>query len=145
LIADDPDAPVGTWTHWLIWNFPAQSTGLPKGVPKVETLDDGTRQGRIDFRRIGYGGPCPPPERPHRYSFKVCAIDAGLDLRVGANRDELGRAMKGQVLAQGELMSKYGRYPCQGDQSWCLESLLNPTLTLEERGIVDAEGWLLGV
>src|ERR1039458_2244907 len=109
LIADDPDAPVGTWTHWLVWNIPAQSTGLPKGVPKEETLGNGTRQGRNDFRRIGYGGPCPPPGKPHRYFFKVYALDAKLDVRAGANKDELGRAMKGHVLAQGELMGKYGR------------------------------------
>jgi len=109
LIADDPDAPVGTWTHWLIWNIPAQSTGLPKGVPKDETLRDGTSQGRNDFRRVGYGGPCPPPGKPHRYFFKVYALDAKLDLRGGANRNELERAMKGHVLAQGELMGKYGR------------------------------------
>jgi hypothetical protein len=109
LIADDPDAPVGTWTHWLVWNIPAQSTGLPKGVPKEETLGNGTRQGRNDFRRIGYGGPCPPPGKPHRYFFKVYALDAKLDLRAGANRGELERTMKGHVLAQGELMGKYGR------------------------------------
>ena len=109
LIADDPDAPVGTWTHWLIWNIPAQNSGLPNGVPKVETLDDGTRQGRNDFRRIGYGGPCPPPGKPHRYFFKVYALDAKLDVRAGANKEELERAMKGHVLAQGELMGKYGR------------------------------------
>src|ERR1035437_3291824 len=109
LIADDPDAPVGTWTHWLIWNFPVQSTGLPKGVPKGETLGDGTRQGRNDFRRIGYGGPCPPPGKSHRYFFKVYALDAKLDLRAGANRGELEQAMKMHVLAQGELIGKYGR------------------------------------
>ena len=109
LIADDPDAPVGTWTHWLIWNIPAQSTGLPKGVPKVETLDDGTRQGRNNFRRIGYGGPCPPPGKPHRYYFKVYALDAKLELKPGATKEELERAMKGHMLAQGELMGKYGR------------------------------------
>jgi len=109
MIADDPDAPVGTWTHWLIWNIPAQSPGLLKGVPKDETLIDGTRQGRNDFRRIGYGGPCPPPGKPHRYFLKVYALDTKLDLKAGANRDELERATKGHVLAQGELMGKYGR------------------------------------
>jgi Raf kinase inhibitor-like YbhB/YbcL family protein len=109
LIADDPDAPVGTWTHWLMWNIPVQNSELPNGVPKVETLDDGTRQGRNDFRRIGYGGPCPPPGKPHRYFFKLYALDAMLDLRAGATRDELERTMKGHVLAQAELMGRYGR------------------------------------
>jgi len=109
VIADDPDAPRGTWTHWLIWNTPGQSRGLPKGVLKDETLDDGSSQGRNDFGRIGYGGPCPPAGRPHRYFFKVFALDAKLDVKAGANRNELERAMKGHVLAQGEVMGKYGR------------------------------------
>lgn len=109
LIADDTDAPVGTWTHWLIWNIPAQSAGLPKGVAKDETLGDGARQGRNGFRLIGYGGPCPPPGKPHRYFFRVYALDAKINLSAGANRDELERSMKGHVLAQGELMGKYGR------------------------------------
>ena len=78
-------------------------------MPKDETLRNGTRQGRNDFRRVGYGGPCPPPGKPHRYFIKVHALDAKLDLRAGAHRDELERAMKGYVLAQGELMGKYGR------------------------------------
>ena len=109
LIADDPDAPVGTWTHWLIWNIPLHSTGLPKDVPKNETLGDGTRQGRNDFRRIGYGGPCPPPGKPHRYFFRLFALDRRLDLKAGAGRNELELEMKGHVLAQGELMGKFGR------------------------------------
>ena len=109
LIVDDPDAPVGTWTHWLIWNIPAQSSALRKNVSKDETLGDGSRQGRNDFRRIGYGGPCPPPGKPHRYFFKLYALDAKLDLKAGATKNELERAIKGHVLAQGELMGKYGR------------------------------------
>ncbi len=109
LIADDPDAPVGTWTHWIIWNIPPQATHLPGGVAKDATLSDGTRQGRNDFQRLGYGGPCPPPGKPHRYFFRPYALDATLDLRAGAGRDELERAMKGHVLAQGELMGRYGR------------------------------------
>jgi Raf kinase inhibitor-like YbhB/YbcL family protein len=109
LIADDPDAPVGTWTHWIIWNIPPHNTGLPKSVPKDETLGDGARQGRNDFRRIGYGGPCPPPGKPHRYFFKLFALDAKLDLKAGAGRNELEQAIKGHVLAQGELVGKFGR------------------------------------
>lgn len=109
LIADDPDAPAGTWTHWLIWNIPAQSTGLAKSVPKNETLSDGARQGRNDFGRIGYGGPCPPAGKPHRYFFKLYALNRKLDLKAGASRKQLEQAMQGHVLAQGELMGKYGR------------------------------------
>ncbi len=109
LIADDPDAPVGTWTHWIAWNIPAGSAGLPEGVPKTESLGDGTRQGKNDFRRIGYGGPCPPPGKPHRYFFKLYALGAKLDLKAGASRSELESAMKGHVLGQAEVMGKYGR------------------------------------
>ncbi len=109
LIADDSDAPAGTWTHWLIWNIPAQSTGMPKSVPTNETLADGARQGRNDFQRIGYSGPCPPAGKPHRYFFRLYALNDKLDLRAGANRYELEEAMKGGVLAQGELMARYGR------------------------------------
>jgi Raf kinase inhibitor-like YbhB/YbcL family protein len=109
LIADDPDAPVGTWTHWIAWDIPASSTGLPEGVPKQEALPDGTRQGRNDFKRIGYGGPCPPPGKPHRYFFRLYALDAKLTLNPGATRHELERAMDGHVLARAEVIGKYGR------------------------------------
>jgi Raf kinase inhibitor-like YbhB/YbcL family protein len=109
LIADDPDAPVGTWTHWLLWNIPAGTVLLPEGLPKNETLSDGARQGRNDFKRIGYGGPCPPPGKPHRYFFKLYAVSNKLELKAGAGRNELERAMKGNVLAQAEMMGRYGR------------------------------------
>ena len=109
LIADDPDAPVGTWTHWVIWNIPAKQTGLAENVLKTDALADGTRQGRNDFRRIGYGGPCQPPGKPHRYFFRLYALDSKLDLRAGSSRGELERAMSGHVLAQAEVMGKYGR------------------------------------
>jgi len=109
LIADDPDAPVGTWTHWIIWNIPASATALPESVPKVGDAADGARQGRNDFKRIGYGGPCPPPGKPHRYFFKLYALDARLDVKAGAGRNDLERAMKGHVLSQTELMGTYGR------------------------------------
>lgn len=109
LIADDPDAPVGTWTHWIIWNIPAKTSGLPEGVPKVEETSDGARQGRNDFKRIGYGGPCPPPGKPHRYFFKLYALDVKPDVKAGARRDEVERAMKGHVLSQAEFMGTYGR------------------------------------
>ncbi|HUO61468.1 MAG TPA: YbhB/YbcL family Raf kinase inhibitor-like protein [Candidatus Acidoferrales bacterium] len=109
LIADDPDAPVGTWTHWVIWDIPAQATGLPEGVPKNESLSDGSRQGKNDFKRIGYGGPCPPPGKPHRYFFKLYALGSKLDLKAGASKAELERAMSGHVLVEAKLMGKYAR------------------------------------
>jgi Raf kinase inhibitor-like YbhB/YbcL family protein len=108
LIADDPDAPVGTWTHWIIWNIPP-GQALPEGVAKTDSLSDGSRQGRNDFKRIGYGGPCPPPGKPHRYFFRLYALSTNLDLKPGATRGELERAMKGHVLAHAELMGRYGR------------------------------------
>jgi Raf kinase inhibitor-like YbhB/YbcL family protein len=109
LIADDPDAPVGTWTHWIIWNISAKATVLPEGVPQLETLDNGARQGRNDFKRIGYGGPCPPPGKTHRYFFKLYALDARLDVKAGASRTELELAMKRHVLSLTELMGTYRR------------------------------------
>jgi Raf kinase inhibitor-like YbhB/YbcL family protein len=109
LIVDDPDAPGGTWTHWIIWNIPGQATTLPQGVPTIAVLDNGARQGKNDFGRIGYGGPCPPPGKPHRYYFKLFALDARLDLKAGASRSELEQAGKRHVLAQTKLMGTYKR------------------------------------
>lgn len=109
LVADDPDAPVGTWTHWVLYDLPASTTSLPEGVSKVDELGSGGRQGRNDFRRIGYGGPCPPPGKPHRYFFKLYALDARLNLKPGASKQEVEQAMQGHVLAEAELMGKYRR------------------------------------
>jgi len=109
LIADDPDAPVGTWVHWVLWNLPASAQSLPEGVAKREQLDDGTRQGRNDFRKIGYNGPCPPPGKPHRYFFRLYALDAKLDLAPGATRQELDAAMKGHILGEAEYMGTFRR------------------------------------
>jgi len=109
LIVDDPDAPAGTWTHWIIWNIPAQVTSFPEDVPIQESLPNGARQGKNDFGRIGYGGPCPPPGRPHRYFFRLYALDAILDLKPGAARGELESAMKPHVLAHAEWMGLFKR------------------------------------
>jgi Raf kinase inhibitor-like YbhB/YbcL family protein len=109
LIADDPDAPGGTWTHWMIWNIPAHQTALPEGVPAKETLENGIFQGTNDFRRIGYGGPCPPPGKAHRYFFRLYALDTALDLKAGARRQELAHAMKKHILAQAEWMGTFRR------------------------------------
>lgn len=109
LISDDPDAPASAWTHWIVWNIPPQTAALPEGVAKTEALDNGARQGTNDFGRIGYGGPCSPPGKPHRYFFKLYALDAMLDLKQDATRKELDTAMKGHVLSQAEVMGKYKR------------------------------------
>lgn len=109
LIADDPDAPVGTWTHWVLFNLPAHTTALPEGVTKVDEVPSGGRQGRNDFRKIGYGGPCPPPGKPHRYFFKLYALDKMLNLTPGARKQDVEQAMQGHILANAELMGTYQR------------------------------------
>lgn len=108
IIADDPDAPVGTWVHWVMYDIPPDVTSLPEAVPSSGTLDNGTVQGRNDFRRPGYGGPC-PPGGTHRYYFKVYALDTVLQKGPGLSKKELLSIMDGHVLAQGELMGKYSR------------------------------------
>jgi Raf kinase inhibitor-like YbhB/YbcL family protein len=109
LIADDPDAPVGTWTHWVLFDLPPSTASLPEGLSKVAQLPGGGRQGENDFHRIGYGGPCPPPGKPHRYFFKLYALDRNLDLNPGSNRLDLEQAMQRHILAQAEVMGKYRR------------------------------------
>ncbi len=111
LVVDDPDAPAGTWVHWVLYDVPAEARSLPSGVPRKETLVQpaGARQGRNDFGRIGWGGPCPPPGKPHRYFFRLYALDRRLDLPPGATREELDRAMKGHVLARAEVHGTYAR------------------------------------
>ncbi|HLI63808.1 MAG TPA: YbhB/YbcL family Raf kinase inhibitor-like protein [Terriglobales bacterium] len=107
LIMDDPDAPAGTWVHWVVWNMPASVHSLPAGVPKHERLSDGTQQGRNSFRKTGYGGPCPPGGATHRYFFRLYALDSKLNLAAGADRAQLDEAMQGHVLAQTEYMGTF--------------------------------------
>jgi len=109
LICDDPDAPMGTWVHWVLYRLPAAAQELPEGVPAQERLDDGTLQGKNDFKKIGYGGPCPPRGPKHRYYFKLYALDTVPDLPSGATKSQLLKAVEGHILAQGELMGRYGR------------------------------------
>ena len=109
LIMDDPDAPAGTWVHWVLYELPANTRDLSEGIAKQEQLPSGARQGRNDFGKIGYGGPCPPPGKAHRYFFKLYALDTKLNLKPGATKAELERAMKSHVLGQAELIGKYGR------------------------------------
>ncbi len=109
LIMDDPDAPAGTWVHWVLWNLPASAHELPEAVAKQDQLGDGTRQGRNSFRKIGYNGPCPPPGKPHRYFFRLYALDEKLALAPGASSADLQEAMKGHVIGQAEYMGTYRR------------------------------------
>jgi Raf kinase inhibitor-like YbhB/YbcL family protein len=109
LVCDDPDAPIGTWAHWVLYGLPADATSLPAGVPTEEVLETGTLQGKNDFKRVGYGGPCPPRGKPHRYFFKLYALDSALELEPGATKKTLEKAMRGHVLAEGQLVGMYQR------------------------------------
>jgi Raf kinase inhibitor-like YbhB/YbcL family protein len=109
LIVDDPDAPAGTWVHWVLWNLPVSVHSLPEGVPNSEQLDSGARQGRNDFRKIGYNGPCPPPGTTHRYFFRLYALDVKVELAPGATRQAIDAAMRGHILAQAEYMGTFQR------------------------------------
>jgi Raf kinase inhibitor-like YbhB/YbcL family protein len=108
LICDDPDAPMGTWVHWVLFNLPANADGLPEDVPASKTLRNGAGHGKNDFKRLGYGGPC-PPGGTHRYYFKVYALDTMLDCEPGITKAELLKAMEGHILAEGQLMGRYQR------------------------------------
>lgn len=108
LICDDPDAPMGTWVHWVYFNIPSSTHSLPEEVTPAQQPDQGGRQGTNDFQRIGYGGPC-PPGGSHRYYFKLYALDAMLDLDAGASKQQLLDAMEGRILAKAEMMGRYQR------------------------------------
>lgn len=108
IICDDPDAPMGTWVHWLVWNIPPTVYGMDEAVRPDAVLDKGICQGTTDFGRIGYGGPA-PPSGTHRYFFKVYALDTKLDLVADSVKPELEAAMEGHILAEGELVGKYAR------------------------------------
>ena len=108
LICDDPDAPGGTWVHWVLFNIPADVTTLQAGVSPDAFLKIGARHGKNDFRKLGYGGPC-PPGGTHRYFFKIYALDTLLSLESGSTKAQLLAAMKGHILAEGQLMGKYKR------------------------------------
>ncbi len=109
LVCEDPDAPRGTFTHWVIFNLPAESRELSEGVPAEATLPDGTAQGTNDFRKVGYGGPSPPPGKPHRYFFKLYALDQSLDLQPGATKAQFLAAAKDHVLGEAHFMGTYAR------------------------------------
>ncbi len=110
LIVDDPDAPGGTYVHWVLFNIPAAWTSLPAGFPAAERTADGVVQGINDFGNTGYGGPCPPVGHGvHRYFFKFYALDTILDLGAGATKADLETAMDGHVLADARIMGRYER------------------------------------
>jgi Raf kinase inhibitor-like YbhB/YbcL family protein len=109
LVCDDPDAPMGTWVHWVVYNIPPTTLEFKETMPKDANLPDGIRQGRTDFGSTGYGGPAPPKGKPHRYYFKLYALDSVIDLKPGATKVELMKAIKDRVIAEATLMGKYQR------------------------------------
>jgi Raf kinase inhibitor-like YbhB/YbcL family protein len=109
LIADDPDAPGGAWVHWVLYDLPATATELAENTPKSAQLSNGAKQGLNSWPHLGYGKPCPPRGKPHRYFFKLYALDQMLNLKPGATKKDVEAAMKGHVLAEGQLMGTYQR------------------------------------
>ena len=110
LIAEDPDAPSGTWGHWVVWNIPAMARGLPEGLPGRAELEDGTRQGITDFGWAGYGEPC-PPSGAHRYFFRLYALDTTLELPSTTRKADLERAMRGHIVSETALVGIYRHRP----------------------------------
>lgn len=108
LICDDPDASMRTWVHWVLFNIPGDMNLLTEDVPPLEVLENGALQGKNDFKRIGYGGPC-PPRGTHRYVYKIYALDEVLDMAPGISKETLLKAMEGHLLAKGQLVGRYRR------------------------------------
>lgn len=109
LIMDDPDAPRGVFTHWVLFDLPASVHALPEAVPKSERPDTGGVQGTNDFGKTGYGGPCPPSGSPHRYRFFLYALDQELGLSPGASKQQVLTAMEGHIVGEGQLVGTYQR------------------------------------
>ena len=111
VLCDDPDAPVGDWVHWVLFNLAPETRSLPENVARNAQFPGNAVQGLNDYNRVGYDGPCPPPGQKHRYHFKVFALDARLALDAKARKKDLLGAMRDHVLAQGDLMGIYARKP----------------------------------
>jgi len=109
LIVEDPDAPAGTWTHWVVYNLPAQTRAMDENTPKQGELPNGGFQGTSSFGSVGYGGPCPPPGRAHRYFFRLYALDTVLALKAGATKAGVLAALKGHILGEAQLMGRFKR------------------------------------
>ena len=108
LISDDPDASNGVWVHWVLYNIPAHIMEIPENLPREGQLENGTMQGQNDFKKIGYGGPC-PPSGIHRYVFKIYALDKELDLAPGATNKQLLQAMEGHILDRAQFLGTYSK------------------------------------
>jgi Raf kinase inhibitor-like YbhB/YbcL family protein len=109
MVVDDPDAPGGTFVHWVIWNLSPKFRSLGPNVSRLPELVDKSKQGKNDFGKFGWNGPCPPPGKPHHYRFRVWALDGVLALTPGSGAGDLERAIRGHILAEGSLVGVYGR------------------------------------
>jgi len=109
LICDDPDAPIMTWIHWVIYGIPADRRELKERMSTQEALDEGIMQGTNSWGRPGYGGPCPPGRTTHRYFFRLYALDRMPELRPGRRKKDLEKAIRGHILAETQLMGLYSR------------------------------------
>jgi Raf kinase inhibitor-like YbhB/YbcL family protein len=109
IICFDPDAPRGTWYHWLVYNISPKLTTLKGNLPKTDSIESGASQGINDFKHVGYNGPAPPPGARHRYYFRVMALDEKLPLPPGADKEKIIAALKSHIIAQGETMGVYSR------------------------------------
>ena len=109
LICDDPDAPGKAWVHWVIFNIPADKKELQENIPQEPVLPDGSIQGLTDFHKNGYNGPHPPPGKPHRYSFRLYALDTKLSLTSSATKADVEKAMKEHIIAETKLVGTYQR------------------------------------
>ncbi len=108
LICDDPDAPMGTWVHWVLFGLSPDTLNLPEDISNGKEVLGGAKHGLNDFRKYGYGGPC-PPGGTHRYFFKLYAVDTEIGLKPGATKNEVHNAIKGHILEEGQLMGRYSR------------------------------------
>jgi Raf kinase inhibitor-like YbhB/YbcL family protein len=111
MVCEDPDAPRGTWIHWVLYNISGDAVELTKAVPTLPELPSGARHGRNTAGDMAYAGPCPPPGKPHRYFFRLYALDISLNLPPGATKEELEHAMAQHIVAQGTLMGTYQHRP----------------------------------
>ncbi len=109
IVMEDPDAGKGTLVHWILFNVPPTMENLPEAIPKSENFPNGSRQGRTDFNEIGYGGPCPPPGKVHRYYFKIYALDKMLDLLPGSSIRQIYESIEGHIIAKGDIVGMFGR------------------------------------
>lgn len=109
IICDDPDAPSGLFTHWILYNIPGGTRQIAKGVPRKPVLTDGSRHGMNNYGRLEYSGPCAPQGKPHRYRFDLSALDIVLALRAPVTRKDIGEAMEGHILGKGSLTCLFAR------------------------------------